>query len=59
MTFLELAIEYVKNKITDLQDEFEHEICVEHNRYKAACIQCELNDMKNVLRCLEKGMPEK
>lgn len=45
----EKAIQYVKNKITDLEDDLSHEKNVELDEFKALRITWEIDDWKNVL----------
>lgn len=52
MTDLGKAIDFITNKIKDLEDDLDHEECVEHDRARAYYIKCDIEELKNVLGCL-------
>lgn len=46
------AIDFINDKITVLEDDLQHEECVEHDKVRAFFIKAELDNYKNVLECL-------
>lgn len=46
------AIEFITNKIKDLEDDLDHEENVEHDRARAYFIKCDIEKYKQVLHCL-------
>lgn len=48
------AIDFINDKITNLEDDLSHEENVEHDKVRAFFIKCELDNFKNVLECLRK-----
>ena len=52
MTDLGKAIDYITNKIADLEDDLSHEENVEHDKARAYFIKCDIEEFKNVIECL-------
>ena len=49
---LQDAIDYICGEINRLEEELDHEENVEHDRARVFFIKADLDNMKNVLKCL-------